>query len=75
MDKVFQQKLIHWDNRSKTATNQKLLGEEPLSIRIEGKPYAVVMRTPGDEFAHVAGFCLTEGVIDSPDDLTSIGFC
>ena len=75
MDKVFQQKLIHWDNRSKTATHQDLLGEEPLSIRIEGKPYAVVMRTPGDEFAHVAGFCLTEGIIDSPGDLTSIGFC
>ncbi len=75
MDKILEQNLIHWDNRSKTATNQNLLGEEPLSIRIEGKPYAVVMRTPGDEFAHVAGFCLTEGIIDTPDDLTSIGFC
>jgi FdhD protein len=75
LDKVFEQKLIHWNNRSKTDKNQKLLGEEPLSIRIEGKPYAVVMRTPGDEFAHVAGFCLTEGIIDTPDDLTSIGFC
>jgi FdhD protein len=75
LDKVFKQKLIHWDNRTKTAKNQELLGEEPLSIRIEGKPYAVVMRTPGDEFAHVAGFCLTEGIIDTPDDLTSIGFC
>ncbi len=75
MDNVFQHKLIHWDNKSKTATHRKLLGEEPLSIRIEGNPYAVVMRTPGDEIAHVAGFCLTEGIIDSPDDLTSIGFC
>jgi FdhD protein len=75
LDKFFKQKLIHWNNRTKTATNQNLLGEEPLSIRIEGKPYAVVMRTPGDEFAHVAGFCLTEGIIDTPDDLTSIGFC
>ena len=75
LNNVLQQKLIHWDKQSKTATNQKLLGEEPLSIRIEGKPYAVVMRTPGDEVAHVAGFCLTEGIIDSPDDLTSIGFC
>ncbi len=75
MDNVFQHKLIHWNNRSKTAANRKLLGEEPLSIRIEGNPYAVVMRTPGDEIAHVAGFCLTEGIIDSPDDLTSIGFC
>ncbi|MDH3877188.1 MAG: formate dehydrogenase accessory sulfurtransferase FdhD, partial [Desulfobacterales bacterium] len=62
--------MIHWDNRSKSATHQRLLAEEPLSIRIEGKPYAVVMRTPGDEFAHVAGFCLTEGIIDTPDDLT-----
>jgi FdhD protein len=75
LDNVFQHKLIHWNNRTKTAANRKLLGEEPLSIRIEGNPYAVVMRTPGDEIAHVAGFCLTEGIIDSPDDLTSIGFC
>jgi len=75
VDNVFQHKLIHWDRTSKTTTHQKLLGEEPLSIRIEGNPYAVVMRTPGDEIAHVAGFCLTEGIIDSPDDLTSIGFC
>jgi FdhD protein len=75
VENVFQHKLIHWDNQSKTVTHQKLLAEEPLSIRVEGNPYAVVMRTPGDEIAHVAGFCLTEGIIDTPDDLTSIGFC
>ena len=67
--------MIHWNNRSKTSEQQSLLREEPLSIRVEGNPYAVVMRTPGDEIAHVAGFCLTEGIIDIPDDLTSIGFC
>jgi FdhD protein len=33
------------------------------------------MRTPGDEMAHVAGFCLGEGIVDTPDDFTSIGFC
>ena len=75
VDNVFLHKLIHWDNGSKTSKQQSLLREEPLSIRVEGNPYAVVMRTPGDEIAHVAGFCLTEGIIDSPDDLTSIGFC
>jgi FdhD protein len=75
VDNVFQHKLIHWDNLTKSETHQKLLAEEPLSVRIEGNPYAVVMRTPGDEIAHVAGFCLTEGIIDTPDDLTSIGFC
>ena len=75
MGKVQQHKLIHWDKTANKSARQHLLGEEPLSIRIEGNPYAVVMRTPGDEIAHVAGFCLTEGIIDTPDDLTSIGFC
>jgi FdhD protein len=72
---VRQHELIHWDKAAKKSAQQDLLGEEPLSIRLEGNPYAVVMRTPGDEIAHVAGFCLTEGIIDTPDDLTSIGFC
>lgn len=75
LDNVLQHKLIHWDKAGKKSEQQDLLGEEPLSIRVEGNPYAVVMRTPGDEIAHVAGFCLTEGIIDTPDDLTSIGFC
>ncbi len=52
-----------------------LIVEEPLSIRINGEPYAVVMRTPGDENCHVAGFCLAEGLIDTPDDIATIGFC
>jgi FdhD protein len=67
--------LIHWNNKTEVQVNHFLIGEEPLSIRIQGKPYSVVMRTPGDEIAHVAGFCLGEGVIDSPDDIASIGFC
>jgi formate dehydrogenase assembly factor FdhD len=63
LETVLKRELIHFDNLSKKSTKQNLLGEEPLSIRVEGKPYAVVMRTPGDEMAHVAGFCLTEGII------------
>ncbi len=52
-----------------------LVAEEPLSIRIQGRPYTVVMRTPGDEIAHVAGFCLGEGVVDSQDDFATLGYC
>ena len=51
------------------------IGEEPLSIRVQGSPYAVVMRTPGEEKAHVAGFCLGEGIVDNPGDITNIAFC
>ncbi|MBN2417902.1 MAG: formate dehydrogenase accessory sulfurtransferase FdhD [Deltaproteobacteria bacterium] len=52
-----------------------LICEEPLLIRIHEMPYSVVMRTPGDETFHAAGFCLAEGIIDDCTDFNSIGFC
>jgi FdhD protein len=67
--------VIHSKNNEQAFQQHSLVIEEPLSIRIEGKPYSVVMRTPGDEIAHVAGFCLAEGLIDSPEDIVTIGFC
>lgn len=63
-------------HKEKTIISDHLLiNEEPLSILIHGKPYSVIMRTPGDELAHAAGFCLGEGIVDSPTDFGSIGFC
>jgi FdhD protein len=43
--------------------------ERPLDIHINGDPFAVVMRTPGDDRHLAAGFLFTEGVIESADDL------
>ena len=62
------------DPMSRKAILLNLVKEEPLSIFIQGKPYSVVLRTPGDEIAQVAGFCLAEGIIDTLDDFTSIEF-
>ena len=56
-------------------STQALLAEEPLSIRVQGNPYTVVMRTPGDEIAHVAGFCLGEGIVDVMEDFGTLAFC
>ena len=36
--------------------------EEPLEIRINGRPVAVTMRTPGQDEELALGFCLTEGL-------------
>jgi FdhD protein len=72
---IVQRDIIHWDAKTNQTVQHELIGEEPLSIRIQGKPYSVVMRTPGDELAHVAGFCLGEGIIDRQEDYTSLGFC
>ncbi|GAA4834149.1 formate dehydrogenase accessory sulfurtransferase FdhD [Actinomycetospora corticicola] len=52
-----------------------LAAEEPLEIRIEGKPLAVTMRTPGHDVELVHGFLLTEGVITSADDIATARYC
>ncbi|GAA0908552.1 formate dehydrogenase accessory sulfurtransferase FdhD [Streptomyces thermoalcalitolerans] len=52
-----------------------LVAEEPLEIRLNGKPLAITMRTPGDDFALAAGFLVSEGVLGSPSEVRSIVYC
>jgi FdhD protein len=49
--------------------------EEPLEIRLAGKPLAVTMRTPGHDFDLVHGFLATEGVITGSDDVLGLRYC
>ncbi|MFT7582700.1 MAG: FdhD protein [Myxococcota bacterium] len=49
--------------------------EEPLAIEVDGVSLAVLMRTPGEDRSLVAGFLLTEGVIDGLDDVSAIAPC
>ncbi len=52
-----------------------LVVEEPLEIRVGGRPLAVTMRTPGDDFDLVAGFLVTEGVVGSASDVAALRYC
>ncbi|WP_275560277.1 formate dehydrogenase accessory sulfurtransferase FdhD [Streptomyces sp. 5-6(2022)] len=52
-----------------------LVAEEPLEIRLNGKPLAITMRTPGDDFALAAGFLVSEGVLGRADELANIVYC
>ncbi|MEW9515619.1 formate dehydrogenase accessory sulfurtransferase FdhD [Streptomyces tubercidicus] len=52
-----------------------LVAEEPLEIRLGGKPLAITMRTPGDDFALAAGFLVSEGVLASAGELANIVYC
>ncbi|MGW6710164.1 formate dehydrogenase accessory sulfurtransferase FdhD [Streptomyces sp. NPDC054956] len=52
-----------------------LVAEEPLEIRLNGKPLAITMRTPGDDFALAVGFLVSEGVLGSADDVAAVTYC
>jgi FdhD protein len=67
--------ILRYENGTCRTSSHELIGEEPLLIRIDEKPYSVVMRTPGEEIFHAAGFCLGEGIADSPDDFVTLGYC
>lgn len=52
-----------------------LAAEEPLELRVAGKPLAVTMRTPGNDVELAHGFLLSEGVISSAADVFSARYC
>jgi len=49
--------------------------EEPLEIRVNGKPFVVVMRTPGHDLELAAGYLSSEGIVEHRADIANIGPC
>ncbi len=75
MNNIDSKNAIFLKEDTRRTCEQTLIGEEPLLIRIEDRPYSVIMRTPGEEIPHVAGFCLGEGLVDDFEDFATIGYC
>ena len=46
--------------------------EEPLQVIVDGRPLAVLMRTPGEDEILVLGFLLTEGIISKAREVKRI---
>ena len=46
--------------------------EEPLEIRLDGRPLVVTMRTPGHDVELAAGFLYGEGVVNNADEIESL---
>ncbi|MGW5096410.1 formate dehydrogenase accessory sulfurtransferase FdhD [Streptomyces nodosus] len=68
-------KVIRIRNGAVSARPDTLVAEEPLEIRLNGKPLAITMRTPGDDFALAAGFLVSEGALGGQGDVQSIVYC
>ncbi|MEU7295124.1 formate dehydrogenase accessory sulfurtransferase FdhD [Streptomyces exfoliatus] len=52
-----------------------LAAEEPMEIRVGGRPLTVTMRTPGDDFDLATGFLVSEGVVHTAEDVSGIRYC
>lgn len=71
--------VLRVEKNSQVTRRDYVATEEPLEIRlIAGKQkqtLAVTMRTPGHDFELAAGFLLSEGVIEKPDEISKITYC
>lgn len=64
--------VTEWSDGEIHSLQDSLAAEEPLEIRVDGTPLAVTMRTPGHDLELTAGFLLTEGIIESQDQIAGI---
>jgi FdhD protein len=58
-----------------TGRPDTLAAEEPLEIRVAGRPLTVTMRTPGNDFDLARGFLVSEGVVTADSDIAAIRYC
>ncbi len=64
--------VTEWEDGRTRTLQDSLAAEEPLEIRIGGVPLTVTMRTPGHDLELAAGFLLTEGIINSSEQIAGL---
>src|SRR5262249_39305276 len=67
--------LVRSDGPTSRLEHDRVAVEEPLEVRIGKTSVVVTMRTPGHDEELAAGFLITEGVVQSPDQIESIAHC
>ena len=67
--------IVRYGRGSARSTEDTVVVEEPLALRVDGKDVVVTMRTPGDDLDLAAGFLLTEGWIRTVEDIGTLAYC
>jgi FdhD protein len=65
----------HLESGTSRRRVETLAVEEPLEIRINGEPFLVTMRTPGDDIDLVHGLLLSESVVRMRSDVIGARYC
>jgi FdhD protein len=61
-----------WSDGAVHGVEDQLAAEEPLEIRVNGAPLTVTMRTPGHDLELAAGFLLTEGIVETREEIAGL---
>jgi FdhD protein len=69
---IFLTQVTEWDNGVARRVDDYLAAEEPLEIRVNGQPFGVTLRTPGNDADLVRGLLFSESVISERDQIASI---
>jgi FdhD protein len=72
---VVERPIVRHASGAARAEADRLAVEEPLEIRLDDAPVAVVMRTPGDDFELAVGFLLAEGLVLEPEEVAGVSYC
>ncbi len=51
---------------------ERVVEEGPLSVRVNGKPFTVTLRTPGNDKTLTLGLLYSEGLVETPEDLLAL---
>lgn len=63
-----------WDGTKWVGAARRIAAEQPLTVNIDGQPFVVLTRTPGDDRELITGYLLTEGIIASADEIVRLEF-
>lgn len=64
--------VTQWNDGQCRTVQDSLACEEPLEIRVAGRPLTVTMRTPGNDLELAAGFLISESLVDDPSHLADM---
>ena len=69
------QKIFRYVNGKITPCEDQVVTEAPLEMFLNGSPFYMTMRLPGDEIPLAVGYCYSEGIISTSDDILLINYC
>jgi FdhD protein len=69
------QRVVRIRNGDEVTTTDTLAVEEPLEIRLDGRPFQVTMRTPGEDIDLVHGLLHSEQVIADASQVLLVRYC